>query len=85
MIKFITGAAGSGKSTEMIGKIDLCADENKDICIIVPEQFSYEFDKNLYKKIGAQKFNSLLSLSFTGLARHIFQNYGDSKRSGTWG
>ncbi len=84
MIEFITGAAGSGKSTEMIGKIDLCAEENKDICIIVPEQFSYEFDKNLYKKIGAQKFNSLLSLSFTGLARHIFQNYGDSKRSGKY-
>jgi len=84
MIEFITGAAGSGKSTEMIRKIDLCAEQNKDICIIVPEQFSYEFDKNLYKKIGAQKFNSLLSLSFTGLARHIFQNYGDYKRSGKY-
>lgn len=84
MIKFITGAAGSGKSTVMTELIKSCCDENRDICIIVPEQFSYEFDKNLYKKIGAQKFNSLLSLSFTGLARHIFQYYGDNKRKGRY-
>jgi len=56
MVKFITGASGSGKSTEMMKIIDFHAEAEDDICIIVPEQFSYEFDKNLYKKIEPQKF-----------------------------
>jgi ATP-dependent helicase/nuclease subunit B len=84
MVKFITGASGSGKSTKMVDLINKASEENKEICIIVPEQFSYEFDKNLYKRIGAQKFNKLLSLSFTGFARHLFQLYGDSSRSGQY-
>ncbi|MBQ8296423.1 MAG: exodeoxyribonuclease V subunit gamma [Ruminococcus sp.] len=84
MIKFITGAAGSGKSTEMIRQIDKLADSGAEICIIVPEQFSYEFDKNLYKSIGAQKFNKLFSLSFTGIARQLFQLFGDGKRKGEY-
>lgn len=84
MIEFITGAAGSGKSAKMTGIISELADKNKEICIIVPEQFSYEFDKKLYKKIGAEKFNKLVSLSFTGFARHLFQIYGDSCRNGDY-
>lgn len=84
MVKFVIGAAGSGKSTEMIRIIDALSDTNAQICIIVPEQFSYEFDKNLYKKIGARKFNNLFSLSFTGLARQLFQLYGDDKRCGEY-
>lgn len=84
MVKFITGASGSGKSTEMMKIIDFHAEAEDDICIIVPEQFSYEFDKNLYKKIGPQKFNKLFSLSFTSLARQLFQLYGDGKRTGEY-
>ncbi len=84
MIEFITGAAGSGKSTEMIKNIDSLSEMGKDICIIVPEQFSYEFDKNLYRIIGAKKFNKLFSLSFTSIARELFQMYGDSKRNGRY-
>lgn len=84
MIEFITGAAGSGKSTRMTDNISQQADMGKEICIIVPEQFSYEFDKKLYKKIGAEKFNKLISLSFTGFARHLFQIYGDSCRNGDY-
>lgn len=82
MIEFITGAAGSGKSTEMINRVKSSDCEN--VCIIVPEQFSYEFDKNLYKSIGAPKFNSLLSQSFTGISRHLFQIYGDGGRKGIY-
>ena len=84
MIEFITGAAGSGKSTRMTDIISQQADMGREICIIVPEQFSYEFDKKLYKKIGAEKFNKLISLSFTGFARHLFQIYGDSCRNGDY-
>lgn len=84
MVYFITGAAGSGKSTEMISFINREADAEREICIIVPEQFSYEFDKNLYKSIGPQKFNKLFSLSFTSISRQLFQLYGDIKRRGKY-
>jgi len=79
MIKFITGQSGSGKSSLLMDYISKLSDEGKEICIIVPEQFSYEFDKKLYKRIGAVKFNKLFSLTFTGLSRQIFQIYGDRK------
>lgn len=84
MIKFITGQAGSGKSTRLMNYINRLSDEKKEICIIVPEQFSYEFDKNLYKHIGAVKFNQLFSLTFTALSRQLFQTYGDAERKGVY-
>ena len=56
MVEFIIGQAGSGKTTLMFERIKNNTDKS---CIIVPEQFSYEFDKT--------------SLSFTGLSRELFQ------------
>lgn len=84
MTEFIIGASGSGKSTLMTEKICKASDSGRKICIIVPEQFSYEFDKNLYKSLGAARFNKVMSQSFTGLARHLFQTYGDNMRSGKY-
>lgn len=84
MIEFIIGASGSGKSTLMIEKIGRASDSGRDICVIVPEQFSYEFDKKLYKAVGAKRFNGIMSQSFSGIARHLFQTYGDSRRTGEY-
>lgn len=82
MIEFITGPAGSGKTTLMFERIKkMCTDADK-LCIIVPEQFSQDFDKKLYFYLGPEKFNELFSLSFTGLARQLFQIYGDPERDG---
>ena len=52
--------------------------------VLVPEQYSTEFDKKLYKHIGAKDFNSLLSLSFSSLARQLFQMYGETHRKGEY-
>lgn len=84
MIEFITGQAGSGKSTLMFGKIREYAEKGAQQCIIVPEQYSYEFDKTLYGFIGAERFNELYSLSFTGLARQLFQLWGEPDRNGEY-
>ncbi len=82
MIEFITGPAGSGKTTLMFERIRSKCAEADMLCIIVPEQFSQNFDKKLYFYLGAESFNELFSLSFTGLARQLFQLYGDPGRSG---
>ena len=83
MVEFITGQAGSGKTTLMLKRIKDSAESSRQ-CIIVPEQFSYEFDKMLYFYLGAEKFNDLFSLSFTSLARQLFQMYGEAGRTGEY-
>lgn len=52
------------------------ASEGRDIIAIVPEQFSYEFDRKLYNRMGPELFNSVETHSFTSLARGIFQKLG---------
>ena len=84
MIEFITGASGTGKTTEMFGRIRSAAIEGKEQCILVPEQYSHEFDKNLYGFLGAKLFNELFSLSFSSLARQLFQLYGEPDRKGEY-
>ncbi len=84
MIEFITGGAGCGKSTLMFERIKNSEYSSKGHVILVPEQYSYEFDRNLYYYLGAEKFNSLLSQSFRGIARQLFQDYGDTNRDGEY-
>ncbi len=81
MVEFIIGQAGSGKTTLMFERIK---NNTEKACIIVPEQFSYEFDKTLYFYLGAEKFNELTSLSFTGLSRSLFQLFGEPDRKGEY-
>lgn len=82
MLKFILGGAGYGKSSLLIDTISKLSEQNKKIIFIVPEQFSFESDKKIYKQLGAEKFNKILSLSFTSLAKEIFEKYGG--RSGEY-
>ena len=82
MLRFITGGAGFGKSTYLIDKANELAEKGKKVIFIVPEQFSFESDKKLYKALGSEKFNSILSLSFTSLAKEIFERFGG--RSGEY-
>lgn len=84
MVEFIIGQAGSGKTTLMLERIKKASEEGKTQYILVPEQYSYEFDKTLYYCLGAEKFNELFSLSFTSLARQLFQQYGDPNRNGEY-
>ena len=84
MIEFIIGASGTGKTTAMFGRIRSFAEEGREQCILVPEQYSQEFDKNLYSYLGAKRFNELFSLSFSSLARQLFQLYGEHGRNGEY-
>ena len=82
MAEFIIGASGTGKTTELLERIKNCS--GKERVVLVPEQYSTEFDKKLYYHIGAKDFNSLLSLSFSSLARQLFQMYGETDRKGEY-
>lgn len=84
MVEFITGQAGSGKTTLLFEKIKKNSEKPNTQLILVPEQYSYEFDKKLYFFLGAEKFNELFSLSFTSLSRQLFQLYGEPDRKGEY-
>lgn len=76
MIHIITGGAGAGKSTFLMHYIQRHIREEDHILTLVPEQFSYEFDRKLYEFLGSQEFNQLETHSFKSLVRGIFQKFG---------
>ncbi|MBQ8688532.1 MAG: PD-(D/E)XK nuclease family protein [Ruminococcus sp.] len=76
MIHFLIGGAGCGKSHRLMKTMQEYVAEGRDVLAIVPEQFSYEFDRKLYGLLGAASFNALETHSFTSLARSIFQRFG---------
>lgn len=82
MIKFILGEAGSGKSSEVIENIKKHADEGKRILVLVPEQFSFEYERKMYFRLGSSLSNMINVLSFTRLAKLVFDTFGS--RSGEY-
>ena len=64
MLNIISGGAGTGKTFEMMNRIEAAVKNNKDVLVIIPDQFSFEFDKDLYERLGAVLFNRVNVLSF---------------------
>ena len=79
MLNIITGGAGCGKTFEMMDRIESAAKNGRNVLVIIPEQFSYEFDRILYERLGAERFNRIEVMSFTRAAREIFTLYGGVK------
>lgn len=79
MLNLITGGAGCGKTFEMMDRIETAVKNDRDVLVIIPEQFSFEFDRNLYERLGVEDFNRIEVLSFTRAAREIFIRYGGTK------
>ena len=55
MLEILTGGIKSRREELFIDKICPAAAEEKDVLVIVPDQFSFEYDKMLYEKLGAQQ------------------------------
>ena len=79
MLNLILGGAGCGKSYEMTNRIETAVLNGKDVLVIIPDQFSFEFDRTLYERLGAELFNRINVLSFARTAREIFIRHGGLK------
>ncbi|MCH5194561.1 MAG: PD-(D/E)XK nuclease family protein [Oscillospiraceae bacterium] len=79
MLDLILGGAGCGKSYEMMGRIGDAAAAGQNVLVIIPDQFSAEFDKSLYERLGMDLFNRVNVLSFTRTAKDIFIKHGGIK------
>ncbi len=80
MLQFILGGCGTGKSTRLMDEIVQAVRQEETVCLLVPEQFSFEAEKKLYDHMGPEDFNRLQTFSFATLARHILRFYGKNAR-----
>ncbi|MEG0693497.1 MAG: hypothetical protein RR444_10520, partial [Oscillospiraceae bacterium] len=77
MLQFILGGSKSGKTTFITEKIaEICKNKNSKVMLIVPEQFTFEAEKNLFKTLGGELFQSVKVISFTRMASEVFKLYG---------
>lgn len=77
MLHLILGRAGSGKSHTVR---DLLAQRAKqgqrDMILLVPEQFSFESERALLHRLGVSPAGQIEVLSFSRLAARVFQQAG---------
>ena len=64
-------------------KLRVCAEEmkrllsvGKRVLAIVPDQFSFAYDKALYRELGPKAFNSVTVLSFKRLSEALIGKFG---------
>ncbi|MBR3417707.1 MAG: PD-(D/E)XK nuclease family protein [Oscillospiraceae bacterium] len=71
MLHLLLGGAGCGKSEALITEIKRAAEAGLDVRTLVPEPFSYTYDKRLYDRLGAAGFNRIRTGSFRSLTAEI--------------
>lgn len=76
MINIIFGGSHTEKTDNIIKGIEKSLKNGKKVYVIVPDQFSYEYDKKLYKTLGAKLFNKIPVLSFIKVSKAIIDKYG---------
>lgn len=82
-LRFIFGRAGSGKSRfclEGIKKSVLKSHDEKKIIYLVPEQFTFQADKNLVYTLGERGIHKVQALSFTRMAQVVLGEVGGITR-----
>ena len=77
MVSFVLGTAGSGKTYNLISRIDELSRSGKnDILFLVPEQASFECERELLKTLGVKNANMVKVVSFTRLCSTILSDLG---------
>ena len=71
MLHLILGGAGCGKSEYLLEQIREAAQSGNPVRTLVPEPFTYTYDKRLYQALGAVGFNALKTGSFKMLTEEI--------------
>lgn len=76
MVNIICGGNHTEKTDIVIKGVKNSIESGKKVYVIVPDQFSYEYDKKLYKALGAKLFNKIPVLSFLKVSKEIIDKYG---------
>ncbi len=76
MLKFIYGRAATGKSYNIINCISRDVSENRDVVLLVPEQFTFESERALLSALGDRAGTDVSVLSFTRMYDEISRRVG---------
>lgn len=76
MLRIFTGENHDAKLLELVSLIKSDVNSGTDVVAIVPDQFSFAFDKQLYQALGAKDFNKVSVLSFKKLCSRLVSEYG---------
>jgi len=81
-LRIIYGRAGSGKSRFCIEDIKRSKIKypEKTLILMVPEQFTYQGEKNVVEALGASGLGEAEVMSFKGLARRVLDQVGGGAR-----
>ncbi len=71
MLQFILGRASSGKTYTVTQKIAECISQGESPVLLVPEQFSFESEKNILDVVGDGAAQKVSVISFTRLCDEI--------------
>ena len=75
MLKFVTGTAGTGKSTYICNRIVQLAQQGEKCLLIIPEQFSKTAETMIFSALDNAQANLVEVFSFTGLLRDVNTNH----------
>lgn len=76
MLQFILGRASSGKTYTVTQKIAECLSGGESPVLLVPEQFSFESEKNILDAVGDGAAQKVSVISFTRLCDEIEREAG---------
>lgn len=77
MLQLLLGRSGSGKTHTIYGRLcDLAWAGDEGLILLVPEQFSFESERTLLKRLGPRMADKVQVLSFTRMAEHVFREVG---------
>lgn len=71
MLKLILGQRRTGKTERLMTAAKTAVGEGKKVIMLVPEQYSFECQRNLLYTLGASDSNKIDILSFTSLCEEV--------------
>ena len=81
MLHLIIGRVGSGKTQKDYELIKNKSEKNQSRELIVPEQYSFETEKNIILNMGALAADSVAVYSFTFLADDLLRKFGMAQKN----
>ncbi len=79
MLEIIYGEAGTGKSSLLYKKISETAESGKKVFLFVPDQFSFEAEKRIYRTVKPPYGINVTVTMISRAAQKILQLYGETK------
>lgn len=80
MLRLILGRTGTGKTTEVFSRALSAAKKRKNTILLIPEQFSFQAEREVYTTLRGEDARSIAVLSFSRLSENIFRAWGGLAR-----